>query len=336
MACCLASRLRKADTALTTCCHQCLHGSRTHTKVLYKLFIKAHLYKTVWKDTMNQLRRSLNKLGLTVDLNKVDYDEDTQHFTAEQKSRMLPTVDLVLLGREGKRFVGFPVHRAVIAVHSSILDRAVHDLYDDDDCQPMRLPMIDDSCPAIRAALAHVYNSRNVHEKNSMERSLDDIVNSCSLLDLCHKYGIDSVIQQQEAVLLHPLYKALARFCDKPRYNVTTSEMAEVLPKVVTLVVVFEKCKLKALVALCDAFMVIHFRHHQSAIKAALKAQASGNSMYEIAEFFERRTKCGMGIEPDDMKMRTVCIDLGVKLVGSQWHVCPGVITKLLWVVQNT
>lgn len=291
---------------------------------------------------MYQLRRGLEKLGLTVDLSKVDYEEDTLHFTAEQEPRLLPTVDLILLGREGKRFVGFPVHGAVIAVHSPILDRAVHDLYDDKASQLTqlpRLPMTEDSCPAIRAALAGMYHCHAPSENDSRHSmEVDDIVASCELLELCHKYDMDSIMRQHEAMLLDPLYRHLNKM-QSPSTLTNVKKMAVLLPTVTTMIVIVEKCGLKALLTICEAFMIVHFEIHHLAIKDALEAQASGNSMYKIAEFFQKHYK----VKPSkDLTMETACNDISRDILRSysrnlMWaRVCPGMVTKLLWLIHDS
>ena len=89
----------------------------------------------------------------------MEYRIETQHLQ-DLPEIFITKLDLILTARDRSQQVRFPVHQIMIAQHSLVLssvrDKAqLNEKY----FTAQNIPMVDDSCSTIRAALAFMYNS---------------------------------------------------------------------------------------------------------------------------------------------------------------------------------
>lgn len=147
------------------------------------------------------------------------YENDDQHLQG-LATQFVSSVDLLLCARDDKLMFGFPVHRVIMLAHSPVLSNLSEDLPELDHRESRqqtmpRVPMTDDSCTAIRAALSCIYgsypSSEGVSRAGSVSAALplQKAAAQAQNMILPHKYGMTKVLACQEEALIPVLKQAL-------------------------------------------------------------------------------------------------------------------------------
>lgn len=126
-------------------------------------------------------------------------------------------VDLILCVRQGAWNLGFPVHKSIISAHSPVLCEAILDLQPPEDqadaqsSELLRLPLVDDNCSAVRAALSSMYESCTWATRSAKARQNGDNLWEASdcveHIRFAHKYAMNKTLQLQQKTLVHYLCK---------------------------------------------------------------------------------------------------------------------------------
>ena len=119
------------------------------------------------------------------------------------------------------------------------------------------IPMIGDSCSAIRSALAFMYNppaggpdtkARQTAEEAATQLTLGMIPAAAEQADFAHKYGILELQIAHEASLLKPLEDAISRYAG--------AAPEAVVNQVIDCAVAAAHFDLGALLSLCEVFII--------------------------------------------------------------------------------
>ena len=189
----------------------------------------------------------------------LEHKKDMQHLHG-LPNMVASTVDMVLTAAEGEHQTDFPVHQVIVARHSPVLCSMLEELQSGDIKQsasqqkPLCLPMVGDSCSAIRAALTTMYRSEQ-RTVNSIETEQENFLSlgmipvQASLTEFAHKYGMTEVLIAQEAALLQPFY------------DIADGHLRQdVCLKILVCAAAAVKYKLDALLSMCEAHLITHFQ----------------------------------------------------------------------------
>lgn len=212
--------------------------------------------------------------------------EDVEHLQSLDPS-FVSQVDLVLCAQDGSSKIGFPVHTAVIASHSPVLSRILKDLRETGNKQqPLRLPMVDDDCSALRDVLACVYGrlprvdsqqgALTVSDPTVCLDSLETIQAYGKKMRLAYKYGMLGILQEQETSLMPALYTLVSPMSSDAL--VYTQREALVLETAIFA----EDCKCARILAVSEAFIVKHFKY--LAPEFAVSSRLSAASLLRVAQ----------------------------------------------------
>lgn len=251
---------------------------------------------------------------------EVELQEDVQHL-AKQPQILVSSVDLLLVVQQGTNSLGFPVHKAVIALHSPVLAQILDDLSKEEsrhDDGLLRLPMPDDSCSAIRLALAYMYHPQGPDTPPPNVFDTSDLVDRSALLQLCHKYEMVKITMLLEADVLKPLYTMLE---DSPEGDDYSYPLVQ---KVLAFMAIAEVCELTGALVVCEAFLIAHFKsgdkEHQ-----LIQAELSASSMSRIAEYFfsacrhGRTARCSMELAYTTLSNSLLGASRGKDLATLRW-----------------
>ena len=209
--------------------------------------------------------------------------QDKQHLLGVSAS-FAAKVDLVLCAGKPDNRVGFPVHSVIISGHSPVLCQLLEEVQSTCERQEASLrtlPMVDDSCTAVRAVLKHIYqpfqlDSSEVETNTDMAApSIDTAPAILDIVTLAHKYGMTRVLSAQEQGLMILLQSLLGQLVG------TTSQDEHSF--VLKCASVADQCKLSALSTFCEGVIAIHFKSF-SQEEHAMAGTLSSASMLRIAQ----------------------------------------------------
>lgn len=231
--------------------------------------------------------RKAPKLSPVVDTHEesLGYERDAQHLQ-DVLPLFASQVDMVLCAGEQDNQVGFPIHSVIISAYSPVLCQMLDELrstgrQNTQEVSLPTLPMIGDSCIALRATLNYMYKSF-LHENSeaNSETELADISldKASTLLDialLAHKYSMSKVLAAQEQALMTALLKLLA----VPIGSISKEAHITVL-KCAT---VAEQCNLSAMLTFCESLIALHFATFASE-EYAMASKLSSAGILRVAQ----------------------------------------------------
>ena len=188
-------------------------------------------------------------------------------------------VNLILCAKDQERVIGFPVHKDIISAHSPVLCQIMGELTTS--CSnPQQLPMVDDSCSAIRDILARIYGAFGHTSKQSVPSVACSFSSkhwsvTANTLRLCHKYAMIKLESALEESLVQPLTQYLRRWPSTQQHNMVL-EIASVA----------EECNRNSLLVLCEAYVVKYFAYYES--KPNAMSKLSSASMFRISSGLSR------------------------------------------------
>ena len=196
------------------------------------------------------------------------HSEDVAHLQGLDPT-FARTTNLILTAKNNDVTIGFPVHKDIISAHSSILCQFIGELRPSDSKAP-QLPMVDDSCAALRQVLASIDGSFGHMEEPPASPSAFMFRSflwprTADRLRLCHKYGMLKIRAAQEKSLMPSLMEFVeGSFC---------SEQYHMMPVIACAA---EECGCKDMLILCEAFMVRFFHVY------ALQGSGSPQKMIKL------------------------------------------------------
>ena len=205
------------------------------------------------------------------------HSEDVAHLQDLDPTFACST-NLILTVKDNDVTVGFPVHKDIISAHSSILCQFIGELRSSEGKTP-QLPMVDDSCSALRQVLARIYGDfGDTEEQPASPRASMFYPNQwpgiADRLRLCHKYGMLKVRSAQEKSLM----PSFMEFVE----DSVSSEHLHMMPVIAC---VAEECGCKTMLTLCEAFMVryFHFYASQASRPSQALSKLPPSSMFRIS-----------------------------------------------------
>lgn len=205
--------------------------------------------------------------------------EDTQHLQG-LPSLLVQQADVWLCVWEEGQIFAFPAHKTIIAAHSSVLSDLIHSALKPQDWQLPRLPMMDDSCAAVRTALACIYSNFPQDPSDAPplaivepEVSLEFAAAHISHMKFYDKYDMRQVAKVQTKALMEPLQECLSAT------QLDDASAAHVLQCAVAA----EHCKLEAMLGLCEAIVIEQFPVFVRNLNE-MTSQLSSSSMFRIGQ----------------------------------------------------
>lgn len=211
-----------------------------------------------------------------------DFLEDVQHLQDLDPS-FVSQVDLVVCAQDDSRVIGFPVHSHVISSHSPILSQVLRDLNETGTKQrPIRLPMVDDDCSAVRETLVCVYgrlprahSQQAVSPPTVLLHNLETVQVYAKKRRLAYKYGMLDILQDQEKALV-PTLDTLVTQGFLFMYN---QQQAMVLETAI----VADDCKCAQVLSVCEALIAKHFDDYSTQEGPTLSRMSSA-SLLRVAQ----------------------------------------------------
>lgn len=188
------------------------------------------------------------------------YEEDRQHLQG-LSPHFASKVDLLLCVQEGSQETAFPVHEMIVSAHSSVLSHVFEDtsatVTKPRDSKLARVPMMDDSCSAVRSALTCMYAcfpltpSTALQSDNSFgcNLSLDSMPTHTSHMKFYDKYNMTKIAEMQTEAFMTPLQSCL----------MADSLDTEAVAHVLDCAAAATKCELLAMLAVCEDIITRHF-----------------------------------------------------------------------------
>lgn len=184
------------------------------------------------------------------------YEEDCEHLQG-----LLPDfasqADVVLCVKNTDHSIGFPVHRLIVSGHSTILSQMLENLQPvADETVQRQLPsllMMDDSCSAVRSALACMYRSfptsGSRSQAKSQEISLECVPDHALHMRLYDKYNMARIAEIQTEAFMELLRQCLSIT------DLSNNSAGHILQCAAAA----EECGLGAMLALCEVIVMKHF-----------------------------------------------------------------------------
>ena len=237
--------------------------------------------------------------------------DDVAHFEGLDPT-FASTVNLVLSVQDKDHTVKFPVHKDVILGHSPMLCQVIKELPLGSTETP-QLPMIGDSCSALRNVLACMYEPFHSSRPAANTRviSLAEWPIHVSNLYLAHKYNMLGILRAQEDALIPPLTDLVN--------GVHTDERGSV---VLAIAVVTKACGCKRMLANCEAFVVKQFDAYAISQHQEVLRKLSPASLFRVSQGLIHGHKTAMSIA-DDALVATASEAIICSSKLSQGDTCP-------------
>lgn len=218
--------------------------------------------------------------GMVAPAEQPQYTEDRQHLTGVS-TQFASQVDLALYATNGEQTFRFPVHRTLLSAYSSVLGELIEaTLLKRKEDQTPDLMMVDDSCSALRSALACIYTPLTMPGNPSPpptsepELSLTDVPIHASHMKFYDKYGMRRVAQTQTEAMLVPLRRRL-RLASLPKVDIAQNlDCAAAAREAATLV---------PILAVCEVVITRHFPAF-ALRPQVMAAKLSSASMLRVAQ----------------------------------------------------
>ena len=207
------------------------------------------------------------------------HSEDVAHLEGLDRTFACST-NLILTVKDSDVTIGFPVHKDIISAHSSILCQFIGELRPSDG-KPPQLPMVDDSCSALRQVLASIYGAFGHTEEPpaSPEASMfhsrlwPEIADR---LRLCHKYGMLKIRSAQEKSLMPSLMEYAKELTD----TTVHTDQYDMVPVIASAA---EECGCKDMLMWCEAFVVRYFHYYAMCQSQQLLSKLPPASMIRVS-----------------------------------------------------